>query len=165
MSSSALTERRNGDRKHVQAVIEIHSEPLLGHQRGEVLIGCGHDAHIDATGMRAAQPFEFLLLQDPQQLRLQFERNIADLIQEQRAAVRRLETAHLLRHRAREGALFMTEELAFEESQRNRRAVQLYERPIPAPAVVVDGLRDELFSGTCFAFDENGGVGWATVRI
>ncbi len=125
-----MTERRKRDGKHIEAVIKIHSEQLLGDQRREILIGCGHHAHIDATRIRAAQPFEFLLLQNPQQLRLQFERNIADFIQEQRAAVRRLETAHLLRHRAREGALFMTEELAFEKSQRNRRAVQLHEGPI-----------------------------------
>ena len=125
-----MTERRKGDGEHIQAVIEIHSEQLLGDQPGEILIGCRHHAHIDVTGIRAAQPFKLLLLQDAQQFRLQFERNVADFIQEQRAAVRRLETAQLLRHGAREGALFMTEELTFQESQRNRRAVQLYERPM-----------------------------------
>ena len=130
-----MTERRKGNGEHIEAVVEIHSEQLLGDQRGEILIGCGHDAHVDAMGMRAAQPFELLLLQNPQQLRLQFERNIADFIQEQRAAVRRFETADLLRHGAREGAPFVTEELAFEKSQRNRRAVQLHEGPIAAPAV------------------------------
>src|SRR5471030_853345 len=57
-------------------------------------------------------------------------------------------------------ALFMTEELAFQESQRNRRAVHLHERSTATPAVVVYGLRNELFAGTCFALDENGGVGW-----
>ena len=109
---------------------------------------------------RAAQPLEFLLLQNTQQLRLQFERNIADLIQEQRAAIRRFETAQLLRHRARKGPFFMAEELALQESQRNRRAVQSYERPVPALAVGVNGLRDEFFTRARFALDENGRVGW-----
>jgi hypothetical protein len=53
----------------------------------------------------------------------------------------------------------MTEELAFQQSQWDRRAVQLHERPIPAPAVRVDGLRNQLFAGTRFTFDENRGVG------
>src|SRR6266404_6344740 len=155
----AMTERWNGNRKHIEAVIKIHSEQLLSDQPREVLIGCGHHAHIDTMGIRAAQPFELLLLQNTKQLCLQFERNIADFIQEQGAAVRRLETAQLLRHSAREGALFMTKEFALEESQGNRRAVQLHEGSICPPAVHVDSMRNEFFAGTRFAFNENRGVG------
>src|SRR5437879_11030067 len=110
----SLTERWNGKWKNIDAVVKIHSKFLFGHQRGEVLIRCSYHAHIDAMRIRAAQPFELLLLQNPQQFRLQLERNIADLIQKQRAAVRRLEAAYLLRHSTRECALFMTEELALE---------------------------------------------------
>src|SRR5882724_12974137 len=110
-------------------------------------------------GIGAAQSFKLLLLQNPQQLRLQFERNIADFIQEQRAAIRRFETSDLLRDSSSEGALFMTEELAFEQPQRDRRAVELDERPIPAPAVCVNGLRDKFLAGTGFTFDENCGIG------
>jgi hypothetical protein len=49
----------------------------------------------------------------------------------------------------------MTEELAFEQSRRDRCAVQLNERSIPAPAVRVNGVSDELFAGTGFTLDEN----------
>ncbi len=79
--------------------------------------------------------------------------------QKNRAAVRRLETADLLGHSARKGAPFMTEELALEESQRDRRAVQLDKGSLPASAVRVNGMRNELFASTRFAFDENRGVG------
>src|SRR5882724_1313840 len=140
-----MTERWTVYGEYIEAVVEIHSEQLLGDQTGEVLIGCGHHAHVDMTGMRAAQSFELLLLQDAQQLRLQLKRNIADFIQEQRAAIRRFEAAQFLRHCAREGAPFVTEELAFEQSERNRRAIQLHKRAMPAPAVVVDSLRNQLF--------------------
>src|SRR5829696_2847636 len=76
-----LTEWWKGDGEYIEAVIEIHSEKLLRDQPGEILIGCGHHAYTDAPGMRAAQALELLLLQNAQQLRLQFERNIADFIQ------------------------------------------------------------------------------------
>ena len=111
-----MTERWKRHGKHIEPVIQVHSELFFGDQSGEILIGCSHHTHIDAMGMRAAQPFELLLLQNPQQLRLQFERNIANFIQKYRAAVCGLETAYLLRHGACEGALFVTEELAFEQS-------------------------------------------------
>src|ERR1700682_2987060 len=110
-------------------------------------------------GIGAAQPLELLLLQDSQQFRLQLEGNVADFIQEQRAAVCRLETPDLLRHRAREGALLMTEELALEESQWDRRTVQLHEGSITASAVRVDSVRDELLAGTGFTLYENRGIG------
>src|SRR5579863_1563209 len=92
----ALSKCWKGDGKDVEAIIEIHSELLLGHQGGKVLIGRCHDADVDATSISTAQPFELLFLQNSQQLGLQLQRNVADFIQEQRAAVRRLEAAQLL---------------------------------------------------------------------
>ena len=59
----------------------------------EVSVGRGHQANIDMDGARAAQAFEFLLLQNAQELGLQFERNIADLVEKQRAAMGQLEAA------------------------------------------------------------------------
>ena len=53
----------------------------------------------------------------------------------------------------------MTEELAFEKSQRDRRAIQFHKRSIAASAACVNSLRDELFAATCFPFYENRRVG------
>src|SRR5258708_20156982 len=53
----------------------------------------------------------------------------------------------------------MTEELALEQPSGDRRAIQLHEGPIPAPAEHVDGVCNQLFAGSGFAFDENRGVG------
>ena len=52
-------------------------------------------------GAVAAQPLELPLLQNAQQLGLQLQRNIADLVQEQRAVVRQFEAPDLLRDGAR----------------------------------------------------------------
>ena len=44
-------------------------------------MGCRDNAHIHLLGSGTAQPLKFLFLQDPQQFGLQFEWNIADLIE------------------------------------------------------------------------------------
>jgi hypothetical protein len=59
--------------------------------------------------LRAADAFKLLLLEGAQDLRLQREWKIADLIEEERAAMRQLETTRLALRRASEGALLVAE--------------------------------------------------------
>ena len=80
-----------------------------------------HDPHVDTLRPRAAEPLELLLLQHAQQLRLELERNVADLVEEERAAVGELEAADLLRDRAGERAALVAEELALEKPRRESR--------------------------------------------
>ena len=47
--------------------------------------------------LRAAEPLELLLLQHAEQLGLQLQRDVADLVEEQRPLVGQLEAADLLR--------------------------------------------------------------------
>ena len=49
----------------------------------------------------AAEPLELALLEDAQELRLQVERELADLVQEERAAVGELEPPDLAGRRPR----------------------------------------------------------------
>ena len=62
-----------------------------------------------------------LLFQHPQQLGLQHQRDFADFVQEQRAFVGQLEDAAFLRAGVGEGALFVAEQLAFEQRLREWR--------------------------------------------
>ena len=80
----------------------------------------------DAHGLRAADALELLLLQHAQQLDLRVERQLADLVEEDRAVVGELEAALLLLHRAGERAALVAEELAFDERGRQRPAVHLH---------------------------------------
>src|SRR5437660_4848564 len=141
-----LAERRGMDREHVQPVVEIVPEPLLFHHPKEVAVRRGDEAHVDLDGLRTADPLELLLLQDAQQLRLELERDLADLVEEQRAAVGHLEAADLLGDGAGEGAPLVPEELALEEAPRNGGAVELHERAVAAVASVVDGPREQLLA-------------------
>jgi len=53
----------------------------------------------------------------------------------------------------------VTEELAFEKAVGDGDAIELYERQAFAAAVIVDGLRNELFAGTALSDDQDGNVG------
>ena len=66
--------------------------------------------------------------------------------------------SRLLR-RAGERARLVAEELALDERGRNRRAVDLDERLVPAPAGGVDRPGDQLLAGAGFAQDQHRRVG------
>jgi hypothetical protein len=68
-------------------------------------------------GRRAADALELLLLQHAQQLHLRVERQLAHLVEEERAAVRQLEAADALLQRAGERALLVAEQLALDDAR------------------------------------------------
>src|SRR4029453_8991836 len=100
----------------------------------ESAVGGGDQAHIDGAGALFADAFEIALLQHAQQLALKFERNFADLVEKQRAAVGKFEPPDAVAHRAGEGAADMAEELAFKEFARDRRAIDADQRAVAAAA-------------------------------
>ena len=71
------------------------------------------------------------LLEHAQQLDLHVERQVADLVEEDRRVVGELEPADLPRQRAGERALLAAEQLAFDQRRRNRRAVDPHHRRVP----------------------------------
>src|SRR6266404_8381418 len=112
-------------------------------------------ADINFVRAVTAEPLEFLLLQDAQQLRLKFERNVADLIKKERALVRRLKASRFLRDRSRERSFFMTEQFTLQEPKRNCGAIQFHKSTFPSAAQIVDCTRDEFFAGPRFAQDQH----------
>jgi hypothetical protein len=107
-----LAQRRDRNRKDVQPVVKVGAELPGGHHLRQIPVGRRHQAHIDAPGARTTQTLELLLLQDSQQLGLQFEREIPDLVEEQRPLVRQLKAAELLREGPGEGPPLVAEEFA-----------------------------------------------------
>ncbi len=72
-------------------------------------------------------------MQRAQQLGLQRQRQLAHLIEEQRAALRRLHAAGTLAAGTAEGTARMAEQLALGQRFRQRRAIDLHQRPcVPA---------------------------------
>src|SRR5205085_3113460 len=123
----------------------------------EVLVRRREDAHVDVDDVLAADARDLAALERAEHLRLRHEIHVADLVEEERAAVRLLEEAAALALRAGERALLVTEELALDELARDRRAVHLHERLLLARAEPVDRPRDELLAGAALSRDEHAG--------
>ena len=92
-------------------------------------MGGGDHAHIDLLRARGADGQHLALGQHAQQPRLQGERHVADLVEEEGAAVGLLdEPALALAGRAGEASRQMAEELALDQRLRNGGAVDGDER-------------------------------------
>jgi hypothetical protein len=109
--------------------------------------------------MRAPDALDLAFLQRAQQLRLEVQRQLPDLVQEQRPAVGQLEAADLPRHRPGEGALLVSEEIALDEGRGDGRAVHLHQHRLLAAAARMEGAGDQLLSGAGLARQEHGGIG------
>src|SRR5581483_9064193 len=84
--------------------------------------------------------------------------DIADFVEQQRAAAGPLETSLARADRAGERALLMAEKFAFEHALGERLAIDGDERPADAVAPVVHQARDQLLAGAALALDEHRGM-------
>ena len=87
---------------------------------------------------------------------MQFERDLTDLIKEERSAVRHFKAADLLGDGSSECPLFMAEQFALKQTGRSRCAIQLDERPVVPPAEPVNRT---LLAGSRFTENQHGGIG------
>ncbi len=125
--SEALPAKAERRWENPETIVKIATELSSLDHSSEVTIGGGDEANIDGDCSSPAKPFDLLFLQSTQKLGLQFQRKIPNLVQEQRAHMSQFQSSDPLRDRAGEGALFMPEELAFQQSKGNCRAIQLDE--------------------------------------
>ena len=158
MSPRAFAERRRVDLDDVNPIIEVLAKALLFDLGLEIAVGRRHDARVERDVLVAADGAHRPLLQRAEELRLHLERELADLVEEQRAAGCVGEEAHARRLRVGECAARVAEELALEQRRRHGRAVDAEERPRASRPVVVQRARDELLSRAALAGDEDRGV-------
>src|SRR5579863_2786986 len=143
---AAFAQGRQPYGKNVDAVEQVVTELALADAAREIPVGgCDH-TYVDLQGARAAQPLELLILQDTEQFGLHFQRNLADFVEEQGAAVGQFHAAHFARDGAGEGPLLVAEELAFQQSGRDGGTVELDEIAIVAAAEAVNGAGDQFFA-------------------
>ena len=106
----------------------------------------------------STDPLELTLLEHAQQLHLKRHRHVSDFVEKYRAAVGLFEPANTGLYRTSESAFHVTEQLRFQQVLRNRTAIDADHFLVFALAVEVDRFRNELFSRSRFALDENGTV-------
>ena len=151
-----LAQRREVDGHHLQPVVEVLAEASGRDRPPEVAVGGSDDPDVHLPPLRPAHGADLVLLEDAQELGLERRRDVPDLVEEDRAAVRLREQTGRVGHRARERAAHVPEELALEERLGERGAVDRHERPLAAQAVAVDGARDELLARAALARDQDG---------
>jgi len=154
-----LTEGRYRNREDVQAVVQIVTEAALFDHPGEVPVRGGDKTDVDVDRPCSAETLELVLLQHAKELRLQLERQLAHLVQEERATVSELETSDPLCDRTSERAALVAEELALEKSRGDRSAVDVDEAPVLPRARLVDRARNEFLSRAGLAEEHNRCVG------
>src|SRR2546428_5294199 len=159
-----IAQRRQSDREDVEAVEKVGAEFALVDQSLERLIGGGYDADFYADALRAAQSLEDAGLQHAQEPPLYLQRDLADLIQKDRAAVGQLESPRLGRLRASESALLIAEQLALDQRRRKRRAVDDNEWAAIAQAALVNGVGEQFLARSCLSLQQNGRIGWGDVQ-
>ena len=128
---------------------------MLDHVR-EIAVRRRHYANVDLDGAGTSQSLKFLFLEDPQQFRLQFERNISDFIEEKRALMRQFEAADLPRNRPGECAFLMAEQFTFQQASRNGGAIHFDKGVLAARTELMERARDEFLPCSRFPSDQDG---------
>ena len=153
----AAAQRRQVNGPDVQAIVEVVAERPLTHHVGEVAVRRGDHPDVDPDGIGGADPLDLAVLEHAQQLHLDAERQLADLVEEDGAAVRRLEQPLAVAVGAGEGAAHVAEELALEERRCERGAVADDERPVAERREPVERARHELLARAALAGHKRGG--------
>jgi len=134
------------------------------HRRLQINVGGGDDAHIGLARLFVAEALELALLQHAQQLGLCRQRQFADFVEKQRAALGALETAAARRLRARVGAFFDAEEFGFDEVAGQGSAVHRDEGQLGARAGGVQGAGETLLADAGLAGEQHGDIGAGGLR-
>jgi hypothetical protein len=81
-------QRRLVDTQHAQPVKQVRAKTPVAHRFLQIDVSRGDDPHVDRNRFAPAEPLDLAFLQKAQQARLAFERQVADFVEQQRAAVR-----------------------------------------------------------------------------
>src|SRR5438445_2466537 len=155
---AALAQRRQVNRKDAEPVIEILTELATRHCVREVSVGGDYEAKVGLERRGATDALELALLEDTEKFGLDGRRELADLVEKERAPGSELEAARLLPVRSGEGAPFMAEELRLDERFWQRRAVDGDAGAVGATAGIVDRLGHQLLARAALAGQEHGGL-------
>ena len=154
----AFRERRNTNLDRTQTIEEILAETAGEDFGAKIAIGGGNEAHIDLLDFGRADPLNFAVLDDAQQLGLHGQGSLADFIQEHRAAIGVLEEARASIRGAGEGAADMAEQLTLQKGVDQGGAVADRQALLADRADLVDGAGHEFLARASGAHEENIGV-------
>src|SRR5438093_9602168 len=155
----ALAQRRQPDREHAQAIEQILAQLAVRHRLLGLAVGGRHDADVDLEFALPADPRDDPGLEHAQQAHLQLDRHLADLVEEERAALGALEEALVGACGAGEAATLVPEQLALDQGGRHRGAVERHERALSPAAELMHRLGDQLLSRAALPLHQHGRLG------
>ena len=100
---------------------EVLAELAFACEFFEIAMGGDDNADIDADGLVSTDALDFAFFEDAKELCLHRQRHIADLVEEQRAAMRLLKLSDMPSRRAGERAFFVSEEFRLDQFGREQR--------------------------------------------
>ena len=152
-------QRRQYESEDVEPIVEILAEGVLAHGFLKVLVRRGDDAHRHRTARLAADAGHLAVLEQAQERNLRVHRHLAELVEKNGPAVRKLEFPRLPGPaRPGERPVLIAEKLALHEIPRQRSTVHRHKRARCPRARVMDRLREEFLARAAFAEDEHRGV-------
>src|SRR3974390_237661 len=152
-----LAQRRHVNVEYVQAIVQVIAQFTTGHRFFRRLVGGGEDAHVHGGFAFGSEPAQLAVFENAQELGLSSNRHLTDFVEQKGAAFGQFEAARAAFEGASEGAFFMAENFAFNESLRDGRAIDGDERPALAGAKRVDGARNQFLAGAAVSRNQYGG--------
>src|SRR3984957_19733305 len=149
----SFAQRRQRERNHVQAVIEILAKTAGRDFSLEISIGRDDNASVNSERAITANSLKAAVLNEAQKFDLQRRRQLGNFVEQHGAAVDCFETSGLVVDRAGETSANMTEQLVFEHVLRQRRAANHDERAMPARTPSMNLLRKHVLAGPTLTGD------------
>ena len=119
----AVAQRQDDNPGDVEAVEQVFAKPTRGDFSRQVPVRGRDDASVGAECFGTPDALELALLKDAEDLGLGRERQLCDFIEEEGPTGGTLEAPGLLAVGSGEGALLMTEQLAFDQALWQRPTV------------------------------------------
>ncbi|EDP64347.1 hypothetical protein BAL199_08998 [alpha proteobacterium BAL199] len=151
----AVAQRRDRDRCDGEAVVQVFAEPAALGFLQKVFLGRGDHPHIDRNRDVGADPLDRALLQYPQQPDLGVQRHRLDLVQEHRSTLGKLKPADPTTLGTGESPRFVPEQLAPDQSLRQRPAIDGNERAGSPVAGLVQSARHQFLAGPGLPGDQD----------
>ncbi len=151
----ALAQRRNTQVDDAEAVVKILAEAPLLHHRRQIAVGGRQNTDVDGDAMGSADRADLLFLQGAQQLGLQIKRQLANLIEKDRASLGRSQQTVLGTIGAGERAFHVAEELTLHQRGHQGTAVDGNERAIGVGAIGMNRARHQLLAHAALSQDQH----------
>ena len=149
-----LAQRSQHDPGAVEAGEQIAPEAVLCGERAEIAVGGRDHPQIHLHRPRSSNGEHLALLQHAQERRLGGQRQVADLVEQQRSVLAAAHESWAILQGAGEGALAVSEQLGLDEVGRDCPAVHGHERA-GTTRELVDGRGDQFLAGAGLAGNEH----------